>query len=137
RIMCESASPIGAVAILSRRPFLHPSRTACFSRGSLAIATVSFGGAAIDIAAIHLGWPWPQGQHRQVQGIEQILADPHSSSTILAGDFHAVSWSQPQLQFGAAGQLRLLGNAGSTWLFYGPTNFLRRYTGMPIHHLFV
>lgn len=137
RIMCESASPIGAVAILSRRPFLHPSRTACFSRGSLAIATVSFGGAAIDIAAIHLGWPWPQGQHRQVQGIEPILAEQLSSSAILAGDLNAVWWSQTARRLGAAGELRSLGNVGPTWLFGGAPDFLRRYAGLPIDNLFV
>jgi len=137
RIICDSRSRIGAVAILSRRPFLHPSRAECFSRGSLAIATVNFGGAAIDVAAIHLGWPWPHPQHRQVEGLVPVLSSKLSSSAILAGDLNAVWWSQTARMLSAAGELKSLGNIGPTWLVGPAPDFLRRYAGLPIDNLFV
>lgn len=137
RIICTSQSHIGAVAILSRRPFLHPSRAECFSRGSLAIATINFGGTAIDVAAIHLGWPWPHPQHRQVEGMLPILSTELSSSAILAGDLNAVWWSQTARLLSTAGELKSLGNIGPTWLASPAPDFLRRYAGLPIDNLFV
>lgn len=136
RIICTSNSPVGSVAILSRRPFLHPSKAECYSRGSLAIATINFGGAAVDIAAIHLGWPWPYRQQDQLKGMEPILAQL-SSSTILAGDLNATWWSQTARTISTAGDLKSLGNIGPTWLVGFAPDFLRRYAGLPIDNLFV
>lgn len=136
QIICPSAIPIGSSAILSRRPFLHSSRAHCHGRGSMAVATVSFGGTAVDIAALHLGWPWPQRQHREVENTAPVLARL-SGSSILAGDLNAVWWSQTARMIAAAGDLRSLGNVGPTWLFGFAPDFLRRYAGLPIDNVFV
>jgi len=137
QIICTGSSHIGAVAILSRRPFLHPSRAECLSRGSLAIATVTFGGAAVDVGAIHLGWPWPHGQHWHVERLEPMLSAKLGSSAILAGDLNAVWWSQTARMIATAADLKSLGNIGPTWLVGGAPDFLRRYIGLPIDNLFV
>lgn len=136
QIICTGTSHIGGVAILSRRPFLHPSQADCLSRGSLAIATVNFSGSAVDIGAIHLGWPWPHGQHWHAGRIEPILKSRLGSSAILAGDLNAVWWSHTARMIANAGELKSLGNIGPTWLFRGAPDFLRRYAGLPIDNLF-
>src|SRR5690606_9878015 len=56
RISCGSV--FGAM-ILSRRPFAEGSEPGCHSSGTLATAKVDLGGVTIDVAAVHLGWPWP------------------------------------------------------------------------------
>lgn len=137
RIICTGTSHVGGVAILSRRPFLHPARAECMAGGSLAVATIIFGGAAIDIGAIHLGWPWPYGQHRHVQRMDPLLKSRLGSSAILAGDLNAVWWSHTARMIASAGELKSLGNIGPTWFFRGAPDVLRRNVGLPIDNLFV
>lgn len=138
RVICEGSSHVGGVAILSRRPFLHPSRAECYSRGSLAIATVNFGGAAVDIGAIHLGWPWPHAQHWHVRKIlAPIIQEKLPSSAILAGDLNAVWWSHTVRMLAAAGDLKPLGNIGPTWFIRSAPDVVRRYAGLPIDNIFV
>ncbi|WEX07706.1 endonuclease/exonuclease/phosphatase family protein [Chelativorans sp. AA-79] len=128
---------VGGVAILSRRPFLHPSRAECFNKGALAIATVSFGGTAVDIAAIHLGWPWPFEQSRQLTHVTPTLKRKMGATAILAGDLNAVSWSAAAEQLAAAGGLTRLRHIGPTWLAQPLPNRLRRVAGLPIDNIFV
>lgn len=135
RIICPAPRPIGGVAILSRRPFLHPSAAQCFDRGSLAIARVQFGGQAVDIAALHLAWPWPFGQPRQLPHIERALARL-SSTAILAGDLNAAPWSAAASRVATAGELRLLRGIGPTWLKPIVSPALRPYAGLPIDNVF-
>ncbi|WP_163271700.1 endonuclease/exonuclease/phosphatase family protein [Chelativorans alearense] len=135
RIVCQPPSPIGGVAILSRRPFLHPSRAQCFDRGSLAIATVNFGGAAVDIAAIHLGWPWPFEQAWQIDDVVPVL-ERLSSSAIAVGDLNAAPWSLTARRVAAAGGLTSAGNLGPTWLVRSAPDLLRRFAGLPIDNVF-
>src|SRR5690606_18247199 len=97
---------------------------------------INFGGTAVDVAALHLGWPWPHRQHRQVEDIAPLLARL-STTSILAGDLNAVWWSQSARMISAAGDLRSLGNIGPTWLFGSAPDVLRRYAGLPIDNLFV
>ncbi len=51
RLVCGSESPYGGVAILSRRPFNSGHSPSCFG-GSLAIASVNFGGQPVDLASL-------------------------------------------------------------------------------------
>ena len=136
RIICPEPSYIGGVAILSRRPFLHPSKAECFDRGALAIATINFGGTAVDIAALHLGWPWPFEQTWQTSRVASNLYRL-GSTAILAGDFNAVPWSATVQSVAEAGGFTTIRSIGPTWLARPLPNILRRIAGLPIDNLLV
>ncbi|MCT8999673.1 endonuclease/exonuclease/phosphatase family protein [Chelativorans intermedius] len=137
RIVCPPPSPIGGVAILSRRPFLHPATAGCFDRGSLAVVTVNFGGAAVDVAALHLGWPWPFSQPWQTQEVMRVLAGRLGHTAILAGDLNAVPWSRTVRDLATAGGLDILTQIGPTWLALPLPDALRRRAGLPIDNVLV
>ena len=61
RILCPYPNGVFGVALLSRRPFVAGSESWCERRGAMAIAKVDFGGTTVEVAAIHLSWPWPSG----------------------------------------------------------------------------
>ena len=60
RILCDYPNGVFGVALLSRRPFAAGTEPHCEPRGAMATATVDFGGIPVDVAAIHLSWPWPR-----------------------------------------------------------------------------
>lgn len=136
RIICPPPSPIGGVAILSRRPFVRSRPARCHDRGSMAVARVLFGGHGVDIAALHLGWPWPFDQPHQVEHISGVLSDLEAP-TILAGDFNAVPWSASVMHVAQAGHLRVLRGIGPTWLARALPHILRRRVGLPIDNVLI
>ncbi|QPC87243.1 AP endonuclease [Mesorhizobium sp. NBSH29] len=131
RIFCAGRSHVGGVALLSRRPFSDTSPARCFARGSLAIAAVDFGGETVDVAALHLGWPWPRRQAAQIDAISGILATL-GDAAILAGDFNATGWSTATRRVAEAGGLTPTDGIGATWLHRKLPKSLRRWVGLPI-----
>lgn len=131
RIICDPPTPTGGVAILSRRPFASDREPACHDRGSLAVAHIDFGGQEIDVAALHLGWPWPFAQHAQVSDIAQPLG-ALGETALLAGDFNAAPWSATTARVAAAGGLTLVEGVRPTWLHRAFPDALRRIAGLPI-----
>jgi endonuclease/exonuclease/phosphatase (EEP) superfamily protein YafD len=119
---------------VSRRPFAAGTEPRCFGRGALAIASVDFGGIAIDVAAIHLGWPWPFEQSRQIGELSESLAALGETS-LLAGDCNAVPWSAAVRRVVDVGNLRLMPSVGPTWLYRKLPDFLR-FAGLPIDQVF-
>jgi len=128
---------IGGVAILSRRPFLHPSTAKCLNRHALAVATINFSGTAVDIVAVHLGWPWPYDQPAQIGPIENTLATKLGANAILAGDLNSVPWSATAERMAAAGGFTRLRHIGPSWLALPLPDWLRRTVGLPIDNIFV
>ena len=118
------------VAVLSRRPFAEGSQPHCFDRGSLAIAQVDLGGVTIDVAAIHLAWPWPFEQEWQLGNLAEPLGRL-GDTAILAGDFNAAPWSRAATQVAGMGGLRPFAGIGPTWLAFALPRDLR-WAGLPI-----
>lgn len=120
-------------AILSRRPFADGEKPSCFDRGSMVLAAVNFGGISIDVAALHLGWPWPFDQSKQLDQLAEPLGKIGDTG-ILGGDFNATPWS-----FAAKRVMAMSGMAAATdgqrsWLpFSLPRSF--RTVGLPIDHV--
>lgn len=131
-LICQHRAHIGGSAILSRRPFVGDPR--CEDSGSLTVATIDFGGQRIDVAALHLGWPWPFDQPRQVRNLMPLLAKL-GDRAILAGDFNATPWSASVRRVAEAGGLRLTRWVGPTWLDRRLPAALRPYVGLPIDHV--
>ncbi|MGT2468084.1 hypothetical protein ACVOMV_29805 [Mesorhizobium atlanticum] len=55
----------------------------------MATATIDFNGVSVDVAAIHLSWPWPKEQYWQIGELAEPLA-ALGETAIMAGDCNAV-----------------------------------------------
>lgn len=134
QLICPYPNLVFGVAILSRRPFKEGTEPVCFARGALAIASVDFGGAAADVAAIHLSWPWPFEQPWQLNH----LAEPLSrlgETAILAGDCNAATWSAAVHRVAQAGGLTVMPSVGPTWQYRKLPDLLH-FAGLPIDQVF-
>jgi endonuclease/exonuclease/phosphatase (EEP) superfamily protein YafD len=120
------------LAILSRRPLLESA--GCSLNGTFARAKVDFGGRVVEVAALHLGWPWPFEQAAQVDGLAPEL-DELSETALLAGDLNSTPWSATARQVAEAGGLSRVGPIGPTWLYRKLPGFLR-FAGLPIDQVF-
>ncbi len=124
RILCPYPNGVFGVALLSRRPFAAGTEPHCDPRGAMAIATVDFGGTGVDVAAIHLSWPWPFEQSWQIGELSEPLAALGETS-IMAGDCNAVPWSAAVRRVASLGELTVMPSAGPTWLQIKLPDFLR------------
>jgi endonuclease/exonuclease/phosphatase (EEP) superfamily protein YafD len=131
-IFCPFPNRRWGAAIMSRRPFVEGMEPRCDESGALAIASVNFGGQAADIAALHLSWPWPYPQSRQIEGLSPYLARL-GRTAILAGDLNAAPWSRSLARVAAAGGLTLMPSTGATWNILPEFLF---FTGLPIDNVF-
>ncbi|RWN66919.1 MAG: AP endonuclease [Mesorhizobium sp.] len=134
RILCPYPNGVFGVALLSRRPFAAGTQPRCDRRGAMAIATVDFGGTDVDAAAMHLTWPWPRNQSRQIGGLSEELASLGETS-ILACDCNAVPWSAAVRRVADLGKLTMAPSPGPTWLYIKLPDFLR-FAGLPIDQVF-
>lgn len=134
RLVCTMDNDAGGVTILSLRPFAEGKEGRCIDGGTFGTATFDFGGRPLDIAAMHLHWPWPFDQAEQVAGIAADLAGL-PETVLLAGDLNATPWSAAAERIAQAGGFRQVGPIGPTWLFQPMPDFLR-FAGLPIDQVF-
>ncbi|QDC03047.1 endonuclease/exonuclease/phosphatase family protein [Mesorhizobium sp. 8] len=120
--------------ILSRRPFVEGSEPGCYESGTLATARVDLGGTTVDVAAVHLGWPWPIRQMRQIDRISAPLA-AFGDDAIMAGDCNAAAWSSAVHRLAGKGGFTIMPSVGATWLWRRLPDALR-YFGLPIDQVF-
>lgn len=100
RVRCPYAR-VGSVAVLSRLPEARGEAKGCIEGGGMAWMRVLAGGQELSVATLHLHWPWPFQQNRQIGELEQYLqALPHP--VVLAGDFNAAPWSHAVRRVAAA-----------------------------------
>lgn len=85
---CDFAT-VGGTAVLSR--FAAVPGTERCALGLSAVEVVSPEGE-IWLVSIHLHWPWPFGQARQVASLRTMLSGLPGPK-IMAGDFNMVTWS--------------------------------------------
>lgn len=134
RLVCGSESPYGGVAVLSRRPFDSSRSPSCFG-GSLAIASVNFGGQPVDLASLHLTWPWPFRQAEEIDDLAPGLAGL-APSAILLGDLNATSWSAAVERVATTGGLTQIRSIRPTWFAIGLPKAMRPWLGLGIDHAF-
>ncbi|WP_254023704.1 endonuclease/exonuclease/phosphatase family protein [Mesorhizobium ventifaucium] len=134
RILCPYPNGVFGVALLSRRPFAAGTQPRCDGRGAMAIATVDFGGTNVDVAAVHLTWPWPRHQSPQIGELSGEFASLGETS-IMAGDCNAVPWSAAVRRVANLGKLTVAPSPGPTWLYIELPDFLR-FAGLPIDQVF-
>lgn len=131
QINCRSS--FTGTAILSRRPFAKGADGRCFEYGSLTLAPVDFAGVTIDVAALHLHWPWPFEQHKQVDRLAGALGEI-GQTAILGGDFNATPWSFTGRQVMALSGMEAATEGQSSWLPFELPRSLR-VLGLPIDHV--
>ncbi len=136
QLYCQGSSYIGGVAVLSRRPFESAKQLTCHSRGELGIARIDFGGRPVDVASMHLTWPWPFRQPLQIDRLAPDLATL-GDTAILAGDFNATGWSAAMERIAEAGGLELVSSPGPTWLDFKLPMTLRPLIGLDLDHMLV
>ncbi len=134
RVVCVGDSGAGGVAILSLRPLAEGIEAQCLDGGTLATATVDFGGTSVDVGALHLHWPWPFSQSSQIDRRAPMLA-AMAETAILAGDLNATPWSAASARIAAASGMAPVGPAGPTWIHHRLPEFLR-FAGLPIDRIF-
>ncbi|KUM24267.1 AP endonuclease [Mesorhizobium loti] len=135
RILCPYPNGVFGVALLSRRPFAAGTAPHCEPRGAMATATIDFGGTGVDVAAIHLSWPWPREQYWQIGELAEPLA-ALGETAIMAGDCNAVPWSAAVRRVASTGKLTVMPSVGPTWMHRTLPDFLRRFAGLPIDQVF-
>jgi endonuclease/exonuclease/phosphatase (EEP) superfamily protein YafD len=134
RILCPYLHGRFGVGLLSRRPFAAGTVSSCDPRGAMAVATVDFEGTDVDVAAIHLTWPWPRRQYRQIGGLSKPLASL-GETALVAGDCNAAPWSAAVRRVAGIGRLTVMPSVGPTWLYIKLPDFLR-FAGLPIDQVF-
>lgn len=134
RTVCRIDNHAGGVAILSLRPFAEGTESRCLDGGTFATATVDLGGRPVEVGAVHLHWPWPFGQSRQIDDMAPLLAETAETS-ILAGDLNAAPWSAASARIADASGMTPVGPPGPTWLYQALPEFLR-FAGLPIDRIF-
>lgn len=132
-VICPHPYGIWSVAILSRRPFIG-DKPVCNKNGSFATIPVDFGGQSVEVAALHLGWPWPFDQRWQIDAVSPFL-DKLGPVAIMAGDMNATPWSETVRRIARAGRLDLMPSPGPTWIPLGTPEALR-FAGLPIDQVF-
>ncbi|GHC69202.1 endonuclease/exonuclease/phosphatase family protein [Limoniibacter endophyticus] len=131
QIKCPDISAVGSVAILSRRPFL--TQPLCEKSGRLAIVTVDLNGQPVQVAGVHLGWPWPFEQPEEVASLEPVFA-ALADDALVAGDFNAAGWSNTVRRIALAGGLTRGSHTSPTWLHHSLPKVLRPIVGLPLDH---
>ena len=134
RLICEPPTPIGGVAILSRRPFAEGGEPTCGNAGAFVRAPVDFGGRTVEIAALHMGWPWPFEHPWQLRMLEPLMAEI-GADAIITGDLNAVPWSHAARRLATAANASILGGIGPTWLDRRLPGALTRWIGLPIDNV--
>lgn len=136
RLICPPPSRIGGVAILSRRPFAAGFEPLCGDRGAFARARLDIGGREVEIATLHLGWPWPYAQPWQLPRLEPLLGEI-ADTAVIATDLNAVPWSFAARRVADAAHARILRGIGPTWLHERLPGWLRPWIGLPIDNILV
>ena len=90
-IRCRYAR-VGSVAVLSRLPSASGEAQGCVDGQGMTWVRVIAGGQELTVASLHLHWPWPFQQHRQIGELEKYLRKL-PRPVLLAGDFNAAPWS--------------------------------------------
>lgn len=122
----------GGVAVLSRLPKASGVAQGCVEGQGMAWLRVVAGGRAVSVASLHLHWPYPFKQGRQIDRLEKHLKDI-PRPVILAGDFNAAPWSQAVNRIATATETAIAG--GLRLSFDIRVNSWAPPIAMPIDHV--
>jgi endonuclease/exonuclease/phosphatase (EEP) superfamily protein YafD len=131
RVSC-AAKPVGGQAVLSRLPMAPGQSEGCTNGRGMVWMRVVAGGQQVTVASLHLHWPYPFEQGRQIDRLEDMLKDL-PRPVLLAGDFNAAPWSHAVDRIAKASDTSIAGG-----LRFSFDIKLRDWTppiAMPIDHI--
>lgn len=100
RLRCRF-SGVGGVAVLSRLPRAPGREEGCVEGKGMAWIRVMADGRPVSVTSLHLHWPWPFRQPKQLDELERNMASI-PRPVLLAGDFNAAPWSHAAKRVAAA-----------------------------------
>ena len=109
---CPVAGFLGE-AVLSRLP-VEAGSGWCSARDGVAGLRVQTWAGPVWVLSVHLEWPWPHGQARQVDALLPALG-ALEGPVVVGGDFNAVAWSHTVRRIGLAVGAARIGRHGSTF----------------------
>jgi endonuclease/exonuclease/phosphatase (EEP) superfamily protein YafD len=125
---CKFA-PVGGVAVRSKFPLVNQG---CVEKQGLVWMRADVNGTQISFASVHLHWPWPFKQAKQIEWMQESLkALPRP--VVLTGDFNAATWSSAVNKVAAASDTRVVPGLRFT-LRMGPRP-IGPIAFMPIDHV--
>lgn len=127
---CPEWRNIGGVYIFSKFPFTDKAAY-CHEYAALGVQEVIIEGETVDIGVVHLRWPWPASQPKQLKELKPFL-NTLGSNALIAGDFNATTWTHAIHSFAAAGALKVIENIGPTWMEKRLPIQLANWFGLPI-----
>jgi endonuclease/exonuclease/phosphatase (EEP) superfamily protein YafD len=94
---CKFAT-VGGVAVRSKHPLVDQN---CIQGEGLLWVRVDVNGKHISFASLHLHWPYPFKQWRQIASLENVFKSI-PRPVVLTGDFNAAPWSEAVSRVAAA-----------------------------------
>lgn len=129
KVACQSAGN-GGIAILSRWP-LGEAPGGCQAGEGMILAEVRPpDGSRFYVASVHLNWPFPYDQARQVERAIETLAQLEGP-VVIGGDFNMVPWGSSVQRIAKAAGAERLGGYYSTYPGFGIL------APLPIDHVLV
>ncbi len=127
RLMCTEATVV-KVGLLSRFPLVPGSET-CREEERLAAAQVRMpDGTTPWLVSVHLGWPYPAGQHTEAEAIAAWLRTL-DGPVMVGGDFNMVPWGSSVRMIASAARAERAGPYFGTFPNSGPL------LPLPIDHI--
>ncbi len=117
RLTC-STSGNGGIALYARWPLRQPGERCAFANGLVVAEATLPDGSRLWIGSVHLNWPWPYRQARQMPGIVERLASL-DGPVVIAGDFNMVPWGSSVRRVARAAGVRRLGQYWTTFPQFG------------------
>lgn len=135
---CPVATKAGGIAVLSRVP---PTETApfCEEYSRLAAMQVATPDGPLWVVSLHLYWPFPFAQPRQLERVLPML-EAFDGPVVVGGDFNIVSWTYAAKTVERATRTHNAGHAGGTFEFqydWSGRNLLELMPKVPIDHVLV
>lgn len=127
---CPEWATIGGGYIFSKFPFTD-KETYCHEYAALGVQEVMIGNTPVSIGVVHLRWPWPASQPKQLKALKPYLKTL-GDNALIAGDFNAATWTNAVYDFAKNGALNIVENIGPSWLEKRLPIALAKWIGLPI-----
>lgn len=132
RHVCR-AHGVAGVAVLSRFPLAEGESLGCGGERGVAWARVETPDGPITVASLHLHWPYPFGQAKQIETLTPVL-ERLPRPVLLAGDFNAAPWSHAVALVAEATDTRVAPGLRLSLQLPGLPSWLAPFARLPIDH---
>jgi endonuclease/exonuclease/phosphatase (EEP) superfamily protein YafD len=115
QLLCN-ARGLRSMAIVSRTAF---EAQECSEGSGAARVVTQIGERSIQVYSLHLFWPYPYPQSRQVARLIPSFEAREAAFTVVGGDFNMAPWGRSVAAIEAATGTERVGRAAATYYLYG------------------